>query len=109
MESRAKTISNWQVGGCNWRSLWRRRDNRPAISGFHPTEHEKHSREQRSAIAVELIFGYLNYRPSNIVVMHSTEGGRFSPKYQGGGGQMLKRSEISINKYTVICKSARRL
>ena len=27
------------------------RDNRPAISGLHPTTHERHGLEQRSAIA----------------------------------------------------------
>ena len=62
-------------------------DNRPAISGLNPTAHEKHGHEQRSAIALKLLFGYLNCRPSNIVVKYSTEGGggRFSTRYQGGG------------------------
>ena len=49
-------------------------DNRLAISGLHPTAHEKHCHEQRSAIALKLLFGYLNCRPSNIVVKYSTEG-----------------------------------
>ena len=31
-EYKAKRISDWRVGG--------RRDNRPAISGLHPTAHE---------------------------------------------------------------------
>ena len=53
-----------------------RRDNQPAISGLHSTAHERHGGEQWSAIALKLIFGYLNYRQSNIVVIkHSTEGG----------------------------------
>ena len=51
-----------------------RRDNRPAISGLHPTARERHGREQRSAIALKLIFGYLNCRPNNIVVKYSTKG-----------------------------------
>ena len=52
-----------------------RRDNRPAISGLHPTVRERHGREQRSAIALKPFFGYLNCRPTNIVVKYSTEGG----------------------------------
>ena len=51
-----------------------RRDNRPVISGLHPTARERHGREQRSAIAPKLIFGYLNCRPTNIVVKYSTKG-----------------------------------
>ena len=64
-EYKAKRISDWRVGG---------RDNRPAISGLHPTAHERHDHEQLSAIALKLFFGYLNSRPSNIVVKYSTEG-----------------------------------
>ena len=30
---------------------------------LHPTAHERHGHEQRSAIALKLLFGYLNYRP----------------------------------------------
>ena len=55
-------------------SDWLRRDNRPAISGLHPTARERHGHEQRSAIALKLIFGYLNCRPGNIVVKYSTKG-----------------------------------
>ena len=47
---------------------------RPAISRLHPTAHERHGHEQRSAVALKLLFGYLNCRPSNIVVKYSTEG-----------------------------------
>ena len=47
-EYKAKRISDWRVGGC---------DNRPAISGLHPTAHERHGHEQRSAIALKLLFG----------------------------------------------------
>ena len=36
------------------------KNNRPAISGLHPTAHERHGHEQRSAIALNLLFGYLN-------------------------------------------------
>ena len=61
MEYKAKRISDW-------------RDNQPAISGLHPTARERHGREQRSAIALKLIFGYLNCRPTNIVVKYSTKG-----------------------------------
>ena len=71
MEYKPKRISVWRGRG---RSSRLRRDNRPAISGY-PTAHERHGREQRSAIALKLIFGYLNCRPSNIVVKYSTEGG----------------------------------
>ena len=35
---------------------------------------ERHGREQRSAIALKLIFGYLNCRPTNIVIKYSTKG-----------------------------------
>ena len=70
-EYKAKRISDWRVGG---RSSWLRRDNRPAISGLHPTAHERHGHGQQSAIALKLIFGYLKCRPSNIVVKYSTEG-----------------------------------
>ena len=65
MEYKAKRISDWRVGG---------RDNRPAIPGLHPTARERHGREQRSAIALKLIFGYLNCRSSNIVVKYGTKG-----------------------------------
>ena len=64
--------SDWRVGG---RASRLRRDNRPAISGLHPTVRERHGREQRSAIALKPFFGYLNCRPTNIVVKYSTEGG----------------------------------
>ena len=66
LEYKAKRISDWRVGG--------RAYNRPAISGLHPTVRERHGREQRSAIALKLLFGYLNCRPTNIVVKYSTEG-----------------------------------
>ena len=47
-----------------------------AISGLNPTAHERHGHEQRSAIAIalKLIFGYLNFRPTNIVVKYSRKG-----------------------------------
>ena len=45
-----------------------------AISGLHPTARERHDREQRSAIALKLTFGYLNCRATNIVVKYSTKG-----------------------------------
>ena len=61
-------------------------DNRPAISGLHPTACERHGREQRSAIALKLIFGYLDCRPSNIVVKYSTQGGDSLLGTKGGGG-----------------------
>ena len=60
-EYKAKRISDRRVGGLA-------RDNRPVISGLHPTAHERHGHEQWSAIVLKLIFGYLNCRPSNIVV-----------------------------------------
>ena len=50
------------------------RDKRPAVSGLHPTARERHGREQRSANAPKLIFGYVNCRPTNIVVKYSTKG-----------------------------------
>ena len=76
------------------------RDNRLAISGLHPIAHERHCREQRSAIALKLIFGYLNCRPSNIVVKYTREGGNslLSTKGGWGGGQLLKRSSASPNR-----------
>ena len=66
-ENKAKGISDP-------RFLKRISDNRPAISGLHPTAHEGHGHEQWFAIAFKLLFGYLNGRPSNIVVKYSTEG-----------------------------------
>ena len=51
-----------------------RRNNRSAISGLHPTVRERHGPEQRSAIALKLIFGYINCRPSSIMVKYSIEG-----------------------------------
>ena len=66
-EYKAKRISNWRVGGLC-------RDNRPAVSRLHPTAHEMYGHEQRSAIALKLLFGYLNCRASNIVVKYITEG-----------------------------------
>ena len=74
LEYEAKKISDWRVGGRASRASRLRRDNRPAISGFHPTMRERYGREQRSAIALKLLFGYLNCRPTNIVVKYSTEG-----------------------------------
>ena len=74
MEYKAKRISDWRVGGRASRASRLRRDNRPAISGLHPTARERHGREQRSAIALKLIFGYLNCRPNNVVVKYSTKG-----------------------------------
>ena len=62
---------NFRLAG---RCVQLRRNNRPAMSGLHPTEHERHVHEQRYAIALKLLFGYLNYRPSNIVVKYITEG-----------------------------------
>ena len=73
MEYKAKRISDWRVGGRASRASWLSRDNRPAISGLHPTARERHGREQRSAIALKLIFGYLNCRPTNIVVKYNSK------------------------------------
>ena len=73
-EYKAKRISDWRVGGRASRASRLRRYNRPAISGLLPTAHERHGHEQRSAIVLKLIFGYINCRPSNIVVKYSTEG-----------------------------------
>ena len=73
-EYKAKRIFDWRVGGRASRASRLRRDNRPVICGLHPTAHERHGHEQRSAIALKLLFGYLNCRPSNIVVKYSTEG-----------------------------------
>ena len=74
LEYKAKRISDWQVGGRSSRASRLRRDNRLAISRLHPTARERHGREQRSAIAPKLIFGYLNCMPTNIVVRYSTKG-----------------------------------
>ena len=71
---KAKRISDWRVGGRASRTSWLRRDNRPAISGLHPTAHETHGHAQRSATPLKLIFGYPKCRPNNIVVKYSTEG-----------------------------------
>ena len=65
LECKAKRISTGGSAG---------RDNQPAISGLHPTARERPGREQRSAIALKLIFGYLNCRSGNIVVKYSTKG-----------------------------------
>ena len=70
---------------------WARfRDNRPAVSGLHPTAHERHGREQRSAIALKLLFCYLNCRPSNIVVKYSTEGVAILYWELKGGGAIVE-------------------
>ena len=74
LEYKAKRISDWRVGGRASRASRLRRDNRPEISGLHPTARERHGREERSAIALEVIFGYLNCRPTNIVVKYSKKG-----------------------------------
>ena len=67
LEYKAKRISDWRVDG-------RASPRGPAVSGLNPTERERHGREQWSAIAPKLIFGYLNCRPTNIVVKYSTKG-----------------------------------
>ena len=67
-EYKGKRISDWRVGGRALRASRLRRDNRSTIPGLHPTAHERHGHEQRSAIALKLLFDYLNCRPSNIVV-----------------------------------------
>ena len=74
LEYKAKTISDWRVGGRASRASRLCRDIRPAISGLHPTARERHGHEQRSTIALKLLFGYLNFRPTNIVVKYSTKG-----------------------------------
>ena len=71
------------TGGVAGRASRLCRNNRSAISGLYPTAHERHGREQRSAAALKLLFGYLNCRPSNIVVKYSTEGGLLK-RYQRG-------------------------
>ena len=63
-----------------------RRDNRPAISGLHPTARERHGREQQSAIALKLIFGYLKCRPTKIVVKKHKRGGDSLLGTKGVGG-----------------------
>ena len=70
-EYKAKRISDWRVGGRASRASRLRRDSRPAISGLHPTAH---GHEQRTAIALKLLFSFLKCRPSSIVVKYSTEG-----------------------------------
>ena len=74
LEYKAKRISDWRVGGRASRASRLRRVNRPEISGLHPTVRERHGREQRSSIVLKPFFGYLNCRPTNIVVKYSTEG-----------------------------------
>ena len=86
LEYKAKRISDWRVGGRASRASRLHRDNRPAISGFHPTARERHGREQRSAIALKLIFGYLNCRPTNIVVKYSIKGVAILYQVPKGGG-----------------------
>ena len=73
LEYKAKKISDWWVSG-RARASRLRRDNRPPISGLHPTVRERLGREQLSAIALKLIFGYLNCRPTNIVGKYKTKG-----------------------------------
>ena len=63
-EYKAKRISDWRVGGRASRASRLCRDNRLAISGLHPTAHERHGHEQRSTIALKLLFVYLNFMPS---------------------------------------------
>ena len=93
-EYKAKRISNWRVGGRAlraWRLCARRGFAAITDPRLHPTAHERHGHEQQSAIALKLLFGYLNCRPSNIVVKYSTEGGGDS-LLGTKGGQLLKRS-----------------
>ena len=71
-----------------------RRDNRPGISGLHPTAHERHGLEQRSAIALKLIFGYLNFRPINIVVKYGTKGVAIL-YYVPKGGAIVEKIRIN--------------
>ena len=75
LEYKAKRISDWRVA----------RRGFAAISGLHPTARERHGREQRSAIELKLIFGYLNCRPGNIVVKYSTKGAAILYKVPKGG------------------------
>ena len=79
LEYKAKRISGWRF---DRRASLLPRDNQPAISGLHPTAHERRGGEQRSAIALKLIFGYLNCRPSNIAVKYRTERGAIVEKIQ---------------------------
>ena len=74
LEYKAKRISDSRVVGRASRASRLSRDNRPAISELHPTAHERHGCEQRSAIELELIIGYLNCRPGSIVVKYNTKG-----------------------------------
>ena len=62
LEYKAKRNSDWRVGGHASRPSQLRHNNQPGISG------ERHGREQWSTIVLKLMFGYLNCRPSNIVV-----------------------------------------
>ena len=73
LEYRAKEICDRRVRGRASRALRLGRENRPAISGLHPTARARHGREQRSAIALKLIFGYLECTPK-IMVNNSTDG-----------------------------------
>ena len=103
-EYKVKRISEWQVAGRASPASRLRRDNRPAISGLHPTARERHGREQQSAIALKLIFGYLNCWPGNIVVKYSTEGDGDSllSTKEGGGAIVEKIREIlSRNAYRI--------
>ena len=63
-----KLISDWRVGGRATRAERLCHDNRLAITGLYPTAHERHGREHLSLIAFQLIIGYLNSRPINIMV-----------------------------------------
>ena len=90
LESKVNKISDWWVGWGASRASWFRRNNRPAISGLHPTAHEKHGCEQRYSIVLKPIFGYIKRRPRNIVVKSIAERGRFSNGHQSG--RLLKRS-----------------
>ena len=85
LEYKTKIISDWRVGGRASRASRFRRGNRPAISGLHLTTLERHDREQRSAKALKLIFDYINYKLSNIVTKHSTEGGAIVEKIPNFG------------------------
>ena len=87
-EYKAKRISDWRVGGRASRLC---RDNRPAISGLHPTARERHGREQWSTIELKLLFGYLNCRPGNIVVKYS----RVRTKQSQTKQSQTKQSQIA--------------
>ena len=75
IQSKKKDFDS-QIGG---RALRLRLDNYPQLLDYISQRMRRHGSEQRYGIALKLVFGYLNSKPSIIVVIVQ----------RGGGGAFL--------------------